>query len=68
MPNLSPCNVRKKYLLYDNKLCTGDEAAESCAGLNAKMEKIGYQLAFERGDYPGMEQSNAVPVDNEAKQ
>ena len=28
MPNLSPVSVRKKYMLYDNKLCTGDEAAE----------------------------------------
>lgn len=23
MPNLSPVGVRKKYLLYDNKICTG---------------------------------------------
>jgi len=28
MPNLSPKEVRSKYLLYDNKICTGDEAAE----------------------------------------
>src|SRR5699024_658020 len=28
MPNLSPVKVRKKYDLYDNKICTGDEAAE----------------------------------------
>ena len=28
MPNLSPINVRKKYMLYDNKICTGDEAAQ----------------------------------------
>ena len=28
MPNLSPSDVRGKYLLYDNKICTGDEAAE----------------------------------------
>ena len=30
MPNLSPTNVREKYLLYDGKICTGDEAAECC--------------------------------------
>ncbi len=29
MPNLSPCDVREKYLLYDNKICSGDEAAVS---------------------------------------
>ena len=28
MPNLSPVSVRKKYDLYDNKICTGEEAAE----------------------------------------
>ena len=28
MPNLSPLDVRAKYMLYDNKICTGDEAAE----------------------------------------
>ena len=25
MPNLSPVSERKKYALYDNKICTGDE-------------------------------------------
>ena len=28
MPNLSPVSVRGKYLLYDGKICTGEEAAE----------------------------------------
>lgn len=28
MPNLSPKDTRKKYLLYDNKRSDGDEAAE----------------------------------------
>ena len=39
MPNLSPPGVREKYLLYDNKLCTGAEAAESLDRLKAQMEK-----------------------------
>lgn len=51
MPNLSPKNVRKKYLLYDNKICTGDEAAESVAGLKRRMENIGYKLVTAKGDY-----------------
>lgn len=50
MPNLSPAQVRKKYLLYDNKLCTGDEAAESLNHLGERMEKIGYHIAVSRGD------------------
>ena len=51
MPNLSPMDVRKKYELYDNKICTGDEAAECRRNLNRRMESIGYELVVERGDY-----------------
>jgi len=51
MPNLSPPNVRKKYMLYDNKIATGDEAAESVASLRKSMENIGYQVVTDRGDY-----------------
>lgn len=51
MPNLSPTSVRKKYELYDNKICTGDEAAECKVCLERRMTKIGYRLAVERGDY-----------------
>ncbi len=50
MPNLSPPQVREKYLLYDNKLCTGDEAAESLRDLEARMRKIGYHIEVSRGD------------------
>ena len=50
MPNLSPPQVREKYLLYDNKICTGDEAAESLKSLNARMEAVGYRLTVARGD------------------
>lgn len=51
MPNLSPVAVRSKYLLYDNKICTGDEAAECRMCLTGRIEKIGYHLAVTRGDY-----------------
>lgn len=50
MPNLSPTRVRKKYELYDNKICTGDEAAECRTCLNRRMESIGYELVVDRGD------------------
>ena len=50
MPNLSPAQVREKYLLYDNKICTGDEAAESLNSLKKRMEKIGYHITVDRGD------------------
>lgn len=50
MPNLSPTRVRKKYELYDNKICTGDEAAECRSCLSSRMESIGYRLVIDRGD------------------
>ncbi|MCM1257990.1 MAG: [FeFe] hydrogenase H-cluster radical SAM maturase HydE [Roseburia sp.] len=50
MPNLSPVKVRKKYELYDNKICTGDESAECRDCLGRRMEFIGYELAVDRGD------------------
>ena len=51
MPNLSPLNVRRKYMLYDNKISTGDEAAEARASLERRMRAIGYEVVTERGDY-----------------
>lgn len=51
MPNLSPTNVRKKYMLYDNKICTGDEAAECRFCMQRRMESIGYKVVCGRGDY-----------------
>lgn len=50
MPNLSPAQVRENYLLYDNKICTGDEAAESLRSLDARFHAIGYHIAVSRGD------------------
>lgn len=50
MPNLSPENVRKDYLLYDNKICTGSEAAECRMDLEDRMHAIGYQVVCHRGD------------------
>lgn len=52
MPNLSPTTVRKKYALYDHKICTGDEAAECRQCLEKRMQSIGYHLVVDRGDYP----------------
>lgn len=51
MPNLSPITVRKSYELYDNKICTGEEAAECRVCLNNRMKKIGYEIVSERGDF-----------------
>lgn len=51
MPNLSPSDVRGKYLLYDNKICTGDEAAECIRCMTARIAWTGYEVSIERGDH-----------------
>lgn len=50
MPNLSPAHVRNKYELYDDKICTGDEAAESKAHLAEQMSLAGFEIVESRGD------------------
>jgi biotin synthase len=51
MPSLSPKDVRQKYLLYDGKICTGEEAAECHNCLEARVARIGYQVVSGRGDH-----------------
>lgn len=51
MPNLSPSDVRGKYLLYDNKICTGDEAAECIRCMSMRVARTGYQIKESRGDH-----------------
>ena len=50
MPNLSPPDARKLYELYNNKLSSGAEAAESLNKLREKMRLIGYEIVTDRGD------------------
>lgn len=50
MPNLSPKGTRKLYELYDNKICTGAEAAESRNDLEKRVKEAGYQIVMDRGD------------------
>jgi len=51
MPNLSPIEHRKDYAIYDNKICTGDEAAECRNCTEYRMRAIGYETVVSRGDY-----------------
>ena len=50
MPNLSPVGVRKKYALYENKICIGEESAQCKDCLSRRMEAIGYEIVVDRGD------------------
>ena len=53
MPNLSPTTVRKLYALYDNKICTGDEAAECRFCLEGRIRGAGFTPEMVRGDAAG---------------
>ncbi len=50
MPNLSPASVRRKYMLYDNKVSDGAESAQCVAELRRRMAAIGYEVVTDRGD------------------
>ena len=52
MPNLSPVKNRKQYELYDNKICTGEEAAECRGCLSRRARSVGYEIVKDRGDSP----------------
>lgn len=51
MPNLSPPAVRKKYELYNNKICTGEESAQCRQCLDKRVKAYGFELVVDRGDY-----------------
>ncbi|MBO5410739.1 MAG: [FeFe] hydrogenase H-cluster radical SAM maturase HydE, partial [Clostridia bacterium] len=51
MPNLSPNETKEKYMLYNNKLSSGSEAAANVAALAKQMEAVGYRIVTDRGDY-----------------
>ncbi|MCF6334003.1 MAG: [FeFe] hydrogenase H-cluster radical SAM maturase HydE [Draconibacterium sp.] len=47
MPNLTPCNYRKEYQLYEDKPCL-DEDAELCRNcLEARIELAGSEIGYE---------------------
>ena len=56
MPNLSPVSVRKLYDLYENKICTGEEAAQCRGCLERRVHAAGYQIVTSIG--------NAILEDN----
>ena len=49
MPNLSPVKYRKQYQLYDNKICTGEEAGECRLCLEKKVMSAGYKIVTSIG-------------------
>lgn len=50
MPNLSPTNVRKKYALYEGKICTGEESAQCRGCLETRVRFAGYEIVTDVGN------------------
>jgi biotin synthase len=51
MPILSPLKVRKKYALYENKICTGDESSHCRNCIEMRIAASGYKITLSRGDH-----------------
>lgn len=52
MPNVGDEDLRKNYQLYDHKIGTEIENKDDFLLLEEKLDKIGYKISFQRGDYP----------------
>lgn len=50
MPNITPVNVRELYLLYDEKICTGEDAFQCRGCLEGRVFGAGYRMVVDRGD------------------
>ena len=53
MPNLSPMKYRKLYSLYENKICTDEESAQSRKLLERSVKAAGYKVVTDIGDCAG---------------
>lgn len=67
MPNLSPVAVRRKYELYDNKICTGEESAQCVGCLKARLEGIGCYMAIDRGDAPRLTKNAEIEINGNGR-
>ncbi|MBQ7579916.1 MAG: [Clostridia bacterium] len=50
MPNLSPVENRRKYEIYENKICLGDEAAQCIECLKSRVKSVGYNIVVDVGN------------------
>jgi biotin synthase len=51
MPNLTPPTERRSYEIYAGKASFAAESAEGLKLLDERLNKIGYRISYERGDY-----------------
>lgn len=57
MPNLTPTREREKYQLYENKICTGDEAAHCRYCIEGRIRSAGFEADMGRGDHVSRNQA-----------
>ena len=50
MPNLSPQDVREKYLLYDNKICVSEDSSECRDCTQRRVSSAGYKVVTDIGN------------------
>lgn len=55
MPNLSPTEHRIKYEIYENKICTGDEAAHCRGCIETRIHFAGYDVDMSIGHHKSLE-------------
>ncbi len=56
MPNLSPTEHREKYEIYQNKICTGDEAAHCRGCIETRIVFSGYEVDMSIGHHKSLEE------------
>jgi len=50
MPNITEKNYKKYYLLYPDKICIDEDGFNCVNCLSKRLENIGKEISFERGD------------------
>ena len=50
MPNITPAKLRKNYLLYDNKICLGEDSSQCRGCIDKRITNAGYQLVTDVGN------------------
>ena len=62
MPNLSPTSVREKYEIYQDKICTGDEAAHCRQCIEGRIKSAGFRVDMGRGDHCSIESEDIFRI------
>ncbi|URA09550.1 [FeFe] hydrogenase H-cluster radical SAM maturase HydE [Thermospira aquatica] len=50
MPNITPVEKKKHYLLYANKICLDEDGWECLSCLSLRVASVGKTISFERGE------------------